>query len=271
MSIEISILNDNRTLSNKFVCEHGLSVYVRCGEKSLLLDTGQSDKYVRNAESLGIDIASVDACVISHGHYDHAGGLSCFPKTSDRIPIYIGKNATRKRYSLSSVMLKPNGFPNPDVLNRFDVHCVDGVLKISDEVTLFTLPNVAPRNEHLVVDGADGKLECDTFSDEVFTIIRYEGSTVLFGGCTHHGLEQLFEFCKKQLGVSRLSAFVGGLHLSGRVSEEIENQANIASSLLRVDKWIINHCSGDCAIEYWRNKFGSIPSDGFSGSRVNIG
>ena len=78
MDTRIIILSDNRTDNPLLQTEHGLSVYMECGVGKLLLDTGASDLFIRNAEALGIDLREVDYCLISHGHNDHIGGLPFF-------------------------------------------------------------------------------------------------------------------------------------------------------------------------------------------------
>ncbi|MCQ2229998.1 MAG: MBL fold metallo-hydrolase [Bacteroidales bacterium] len=238
--------------------------------QSLLLDTGQTDKYVKNAIAMGIDIANVDAIVLSHGHYDHAGGISFFPSGEKKTKLYLGPDATRRRYSLSTAMLKPNGFPKPEMLDKFDVTTIKGIVKISDTTTLFTLPNNAPANDKLVTDAENGGLIPDTFNDEVFTLIRHKDTTVLFGGCTHHGLEQLLTFCKDNLDVKELSLFIGGLHLSGRDAQHIENEAQKIKNILPVRRWIVNHCTGEDAISYWSKNFACEIKDGYAGSQITI-
>lgn len=263
--MKVTILNDNRSSASCFACEHGLSVLVQWDNGSLLLDTGQTDKFLRNAETLGISLTDVDACVVSHGHYDHSGGMQFLNRS---IPIYIGKDASRVRYSLSSVMKKPNGMPRPEILSEFNLHVVDGVMRLSDEVTLFSLPTDAPANERLVVDGPDGSLVPDLFSDELFTLIHTGETTLLFGGCTHHGLSQLLTFVRDSLAISHIDVFVGGLHLSGRPIDIIEHEAHSATSILPVDRWLVGHCTGDDALQYWKQHLGA--EDAFAGMQIEV-
>ena len=71
-----TVLTDNRTNDCQLQTEHGLSILLETGQYSILLDTGASDVFIRNAEKLGIDLSTVDYVFISHGHSDHAGGLN---------------------------------------------------------------------------------------------------------------------------------------------------------------------------------------------------
>ena len=73
-----TVLSDNRTDNPALETEHGLSILLETGKHNILLDTGASDIFIRNAEQLGVDLKSVDYVFISHGHSDHAGGLRYF-------------------------------------------------------------------------------------------------------------------------------------------------------------------------------------------------
>lgn len=266
--MRVAILIDNHSRGAKFVCEHGLSVYIEIGSERYLFDTGQTDKFVTNANTLGIDLHNISCAVISHGHYDHAGGLKTLLEIAPQTPVALNILATKPKYSVSSVMTKPNGFPNKEILSDANVLYIKNIQNISEHLTLFTLPYSAPINNHLMIDSATG-LCADPFDDEIFALISEHEKHVIYGGCTHHGLDQLFDFCRNQLCINKLSAFIGGLHLSGRSEHEIA-QAMDAAQKIDVEQWIINHCSGDDAIKEWQKKFGCFPEYGFAGSIFEI-
>lgn len=78
--MKISILTDNRTKKRDFLAEHGLSIYIETEKANILFDTGQSDVYCRNALKMDVDLNKTDFIILSHGHYDHCGGLIHFPQ-----------------------------------------------------------------------------------------------------------------------------------------------------------------------------------------------
>ena len=84
----LTVLSDNRSSDpSRFHTEHGLSILLDTGEHRVLLDTGVSDLFLRNARKLGINLADADYVFLSHGHHDHAGGLGTFlAVNSGRIP-----------------------------------------------------------------------------------------------------------------------------------------------------------------------------------------
>ena len=85
----VKVLSENTTSSEKFESEHGLSLYIETGTHKVLFDTGSSDLFAKNAEKMGVDIASVDLAVISHGHYDHGGGLKTFLGINNRMKTSV--------------------------------------------------------------------------------------------------------------------------------------------------------------------------------------
>ncbi|MGI6170097.1 MAG: MBL fold metallo-hydrolase [Christensenellales bacterium] len=99
--MKMHILTDNRTRKQGFLSEHGLSLFIEYENVNISFDTGQSDVYLHNAALMGVDLNKADCIVLSHGHYDHCGGLTYFPK-SDRSPkIYVHEAAFAKKYALN--------------------------------------------------------------------------------------------------------------------------------------------------------------------------
>lgn len=266
--MRFTILVDNNLANHRCRCEHGLSVFVEVADECYLLDMGQSSKCIANADVLGIDLCRLNGAVVSHGHYDHTGGLKKLHELLPGLKLYASPNARIPKYSVSTVMTKYNGMPNPELLDVMNYVAVHSMLEVSEYVTLFTLPGVAPTNNHLMVDGVEG-LEPDGFPDEVFTLVKEGEKSVLFGGCTHHGLEQLLTYVFGTLGVKHVDAFVGGLHLKGRSEEEIRKSVDVARRF-DVRRWVVNHCTGNEAIAIWSEEFECKAIDGYTGSSFEI-
>ena len=112
--VRITILLENRARDG-LLSEHGVSFWIEADGMKLLLDTGQSDAFARNAEALGINLEDADALILSHGHSDHSGGLAAvLPKMKSPI-VYLHPAALLERYSAASAVRltirKPDAVP----------------------------------------------------------------------------------------------------------------------------------------------------------------
>ena len=116
--MKITVLTEN-TSSCGLPCEHGLSLYIESNGKRILFDTGQTALFAENAERLGIDLSAVDICVISHGHYDHGGGLGRFLEINDRAPVYLSRHAFGSYFNAKE---KYRSGSRPYAIGQTDIH-----------------------------------------------------------------------------------------------------------------------------------------------------
>ena len=94
----ITLMEDNLQ-GEKIIAEHGLSIYIETEKHKILVDTGQSEKTWENAKIKGVDLSKVDTVILSHGHYDHSGGLLSFVSVNPDAVIYMRDNAGGEYYS----------------------------------------------------------------------------------------------------------------------------------------------------------------------------
>ena len=90
--MKIWTLVENTSINENIKNEHGLSFYIETKNHKILFDFGQSDIFVENAEQMGIDLSCVDIAILSHGHYDHGGGIKKFLQINSNAKIYANKN-----------------------------------------------------------------------------------------------------------------------------------------------------------------------------------
>lgn len=266
MSLKITTLIENMpgTLEQLFY-EHGFSVLVEINNRKILFDTGQSGEFVKNAKVLGIRLPEVDAVVLSHGHYDHTGGVSALlGQLNRKTPFYIGEEFFDPKYKkLEDGSYKYNGNPfekellmKEDTLAEIRVVKED-VFRISDDILL--LKNFTRVTEYEEVNPKffvkkEGGYEQDLFADEIALGILTEEGLVLVVGCSHAGIVNILEHVKKHLMVP-VAAVVGGTHLVEAGEARLVKTAE-ALKHHGVKTIAVSHCTGEAGMEFLKQEFG---------------
>lgn len=244
----ISIIEN--TSKNGLPVEHGLSLYIEKNDgQRVLFDMGQSALFARNAKTLGLNIANIDIAVISHGHYDHGGGLKTFLAENDRAPIYIHRDAFLPHYSLRETGLRYIGLDNALKDNERFVCCTNKT-SIGQDMVLFANVHgdccVPTGNRLLFGPAAD---ERDTFSHEQSLIIEEAGKVILLAGCAHCGIINIMRKAQEVTGKVPTHVFAG-MHLVKSGLCETEESAMIASLAKELKRYegttfYTMHCTGE--------------------------
>lgn len=247
-----TVLSDNRSNDSRLSTEHGLSILLETERYRILLDTGASDVFIKNAELLGIDLSTIDYVFISHGHSDHAGGLRYFLEQNQRAKIIVSPDAISgkfysKRGNLHSITtVWPKSIKDRFVTIEKTCEIADGLCVIAHIPQVHPLPK---GNKHLFVEDANGEYVNDDFRHEL--ALYTDG--YLFTGCAHSGLENILAACPYPV-----NSVVGGFHLlDGQESEE-ELKA-LAKRLKENDsatQFYTSHCTGDNVFEVMKGVMG---------------
>ncbi len=249
--MKITCLVEDTSKYKLLEAEHGVSFYVEMENHKLLFDVGKTDLFLRNAKLLNIDLTKVDTVIISHGHYDHGGGLLTFMKINPTAKIYISKYAFRDYYSkreedeLAYIGLDQNLKSSKQLI------FVENQLKIDQYLTIFSdvsSQDYYPRGNQTLYKKIDGKYENDDFIHEQNLIINEKQNFVLFAGCAHHGIVNIVKKASELLAPQKLTSVLGGFHLSSRFPELAETEKNIIeiSNILLSYKamYYTGHCTG---------------------------
>jgi len=246
----IKTLVENTSISKALGSEHGLSLYIETKRHKILFDTGASALFAENAKKMKIDLSQVDIAIISHGHYDHGGGLKTFMALNQTAKIYLQKNAFSETYATRpdgkkiEIGLDKTLLPNERFVFVDDDFIIDETLTLFSGVKGTTL--IPSGNQDLFVKDGD-TYKPDDFSHEQNLIIKEDENTVMFAGCAHNGIVNILEhFNATKMG--RPSHVIGGFHLYNRASDECEDMgmiAKIGSYLLSTGAvYYTCHCTG---------------------------
>lgn len=231
----ITSLLENTTSRSDIAAEHGLSLYIETKAHRILFDMGQTDLFARNAEALGVDLTQVDLAVLSHGHYDHGGGLATFLEINHTAPVYLTEaaflphyNGTRKYIGLDTTLQGHT---------RFRV--VSGDLSLGGGLTLLS-PNGRERKHSLGSFGLTERVGDtfipDDFRHEQYLLVEEKGRRVLISGCSHAGILDIVEWFAPDV-------LVGGFHVSKMALGE--DLAALGDALAaHGTKYYTCHCTG---------------------------
>ena len=246
MKVTSLIENTSRT---GLPAEHGLSLHIRLDDgRQILFDMGQGNLFAENAARLDVDLTTVDAAVLSHGHYDHGGGLRTFIGLNGKAKIYVNRHAFEPHYSLRENGLKYIGLdPELKTCSRL-VYCGDET-RIGNDLILFSGVKdscLKPAGNRLLF-GPTKEMN-DDFCHEQNLIIQENNRTVLFAGCAHTGILNIMQRAEELAGHPLTHVFAG-MHLtkSGLVEEQEKAFIrSLAGKLLEHGgcRYFTMHCTG---------------------------
>lgn len=240
--------------------EHGLSFYIETDRHRLLLDTGATGAFLQNAETLGIGLNSVDTLVLSHGHYDHGGGILTFAQTAPTAKIYLRRNALEPYYHLKPEGEKYIGL-DPAVAELPQCIFVDGDLVIDEELSLFTHirgRRLLPKGNRKLKQKAGGTFVQDEFDHEQCLVVRQGDFQVLLSGCAHNGILNILDRYQELYG-RYPDLLVSGFHMKqdAYIEEDLEN-IRITARILKetgIRCWT-GHCTGEMAFAMMKEIMG---------------
>ena len=236
-------------------CEaaHGLSFYVETENHKLLFDSSPSEVVIRNARMLGVDLTAVDTVILSHGHYDHSGGILPFVELNPRAKIYMQNNAGGEYYAFDG---EEKGFRyigiDKKILSLPQVQLLRGDTKIDDELQVFTVDQRAyplPSTNKRLRELCDGQYIQDEFHHEQNLLLTTGGKKILFCGCAHNGILNVMETLERKLGPTSLPDLViGGFHLMKRTEFSEADTAEVTEIANRLKSYKAHfatcHCTG---------------------------
>lgn len=229
--------------------EHGLSLFVETAEVKFLFDMGQTDLFARNAETLGIDLTTVDFAVLSHGHYDHGGGLKTFLALNDHAPVYMSRFAFEPHYNGTEKYIGLN----QDLKTSNRLIYVDEDMRITESIMVYGCHN-AQKVMNFGSCGLnmiqDGRMTEDDFRHEQYLLVEENGNRILFSGCSHRGILNIMRWFRPDI-------LIGGFHLSKLpLDETLAGYAKALNAYPTV--FYTGHCTGTAQYQFMKERMKNL-------------
>lgn len=257
--MRITCLVEDTSHNDLLTPEHGLSLYIESRGHRVLFDMGQTNLFARNADALGIDLAEVDAAIISHGHISHGGGLAEFLRINDRAPVYVHEDAFEPHYDENKNFI---GLPS-ELKDHPRLVKTSFKQSVLPYMTLFSWGNLGNRHHMslpVFYKESGGRMTDDDFAHEQYLYVYEEkAGTVLFTGCAHGGILNFNDKLEP-------SVIIGGIHCNEHSSGAMTqlaaqmlcpslkynsiHQIKQVLTMPQAKKFYVSHCMGELPYEH---------------------
>lgn len=259
--MKVSVLIENTARASSLAAEHGLSLYIETGGLRLLFDTGATGAFADNARQMGVELSAVDALILSHGHYDHGGGMEAFLQCNASAPVYLSRHAFGDYYNGSGKYI---GLPR-----RLQEH--PRLIPVEDTLTL--APGVMldccrsrelkyPTDPFGLQMMKNGCLCPEEFHHELYLVVEEE-KRICFSGCAHRGVENIVHWLKPEV-------LIGGFHFK-QLQPGDPRLDQAAQRLLEPPcEYYTCHCTGESQYAYLKAQMGDRLHYLSTGDRVEL-
>ena len=229
--------------------EHGLSLFAETAGCRFLFDMGQTDLFARNAKTLGIDLKTADFAVLSHGHYDHGGGLKTFLSVNRRAPVYVSRFAFEPHYNGTEKYI---GLDR-ELKDSPRIVFVGEEREISKGIKVCSCQN-KPKYMDFGSCGLnmmqDGLLKEEDFRHEQYLLMEENGKRILFSGCSHRGILNIMRWFHPDI-------LIGGFHFSKLALDgTLDGYAKALNACPTV--YYTGHCTGKAQYEFMKERMENL-------------
>ncbi|BDC35429.1 MAG: MBL fold metallo-hydrolase [Candidatus Methanoliparum thermophilum] len=245
--------NSNPIIKHSGLGEWGLSILIEADDHKILFDTGASISTVHNADLIGIDLSKIDNIVLSHGHYDHAGGLrDVLKRMRKNVEIIAHPDVWASKYSM---------VPKKDPIyigipfQRDELESLGASFNLTREPVwitenIVTSGEIPMANEYekidqtlYIKDKEKNEYHPDSLWDDQAIFIKDKRGLIIILGCAHRGIINTVDYAKKLTGIEKIYAIVGGTHLMASSDDRLNFTIdNLKAS--GIEKLGVSHCTG---------------------------
>ena len=256
--MKLITLVENTCGNENCIAEHGLCIYIETAGHKLLVDSGQTDALIRNAITVGVDLTAVDTVILSHGHYDHSGGILPFSKINHEARIIMQKSAAFPHFNGERYI----GI-DTDILSLPHAELIEGDVRLDDELFLFSGISgrrCYPQGNLKLLCVKNGQRVRDDFSHEQCLVVTQNGRKWLISGCAHNGILNILDRYKDIFGTMP-DAVISGFHMMKKDGEYTDEEKSVivqtAEELAETDTiFYTGHCTGIPAFEIMKEIMG---------------
>lgn len=256
---------ENSTPSSRLAARHGLSLFLETDAGRVLFDMGPDGSFLDNARALGMDVSTAGCAVLSHGHYDHGGGLAAYLDATARAEspasVYVRRGAFGEHVSGTPGRHHPVGI-DPGLRGHPRVVEVGETHEVREGLLLFSTPgrpHPEPASNALLLARGAGRLVRDTFDHEQSLLVTEGGRRLLVSGCSHAGILNVVERAEELAG-GPLDAVVAGFHLMSPSAGTAEGDGPVRDLARRLGerpaRYYTFHCTGLGAFSVLRDELG---------------
>lgn len=261
--------------------EHGLSLYIKYNNKNILFDSGPSDILIHNSLKMNLNLSEIDYLVVSHGHFDHGGGIIPFLENNSKAKVFIQKYCNKNYYFKENEDKEYIGLNSSIFKNYSDrlIYTDNSIFNITENI--FLIPNVEIKkeitynNKAMLINENNNDFIQDNFEHEQAMVIKDNNKYYLFSGCSHKGIINIANYIKEIFNISKINYLIGGLHL---VDNPILKTSICTSELDAVTHYLKHnigvtytcHCTGDPAYNHLKKQLGNRIQYLRTGSEINI-
>ncbi len=252
MKARLTILCENSVgVPFDVIGEHGFACFVETGQGNYLFDTGQGYGIVQNSLALKKDLRSIEAVMISHGHYDHTGGLPAVLKQKGPVDVYGHKEMFARRIWTKDDKIRDIGIP----FRRGYLESLGARFKLGTELvevgTGVYLTGEVPRksafekgdsNMAMITDDGQ-RIQPDPLRDDLSLLVDTGKGLVVVLGCAHAGMINILNYAMEQLGKERIFAVIGGTHLGFSSDRQFEETLKFIDEY-NIEHIGVSHCTG---------------------------
>lgn len=250
--MKLTVLCENTSLNDAIRAEHGLSLYIETGSHRILFDMGQSDAFLHNAKLLDVDLSRVDLAILSHGHYDHGGGIRAFLEINQTAPVYLRADAFGYHYHGSEkyIGLDQTLEGHPRLIKTADTQI------LAEGLTLYSCNQ---QFRSYATDSAGLCIRCgkdlrpENFLHEQYLLITENNRRILISGCSHKGILNIARWFSPDI-------LIGGFHfmrLDPAVPADRAQLSAAAQTLLQYPThYYTGHCTGNEPFTFLKSLMG---------------